>query len=99
MIAFFLMLCGHALADYPLQGDFVSKFKNINSGSEMWPYVLLSHGLIHGLMVYLITGNIGFALAETLIHSLIDHLKCTNKINFHLDQWLHIGCKAAWAFL
>lgn len=94
----FLLLACHALADYPLQGEFVSKFKSSQSGSDMWPWILISHGLIHGLFVYLITGNIWFGLAEAFIHCLTDHLKCNGKINFHIDQSLHVFCKVVWAF-
>lgn len=102
-LKFFLLICGHALGDFALQNDFVAKFKSRHAafytGETVWPYVLGAHSLIHGLIVFLITKNIYFGIAETLAHFLIDFVKCENKIGFHTDQWLHVCCKILWAVL
>ncbi len=96
---FILLVMLHCLADYPLQGDFVSKYKSSQSGVSFWPYILVSHGMIHGLMVYLVLGDIRLALAEAFMHCVIDHAKCNFKLSFEQDQWLHIVCKAVWVGL
>lgn len=98
---FLLMLGAHALADYPLQGDFLSKAKNHRTPipGVPWCQALAAHGVIQGLFVGLITGSIWLAALETTAHCLIDFLKCNGAINFNVDQALHIGCKVAWCIL
>lgn len=95
---FFLLLVGHCLADYPLQGDFLAQAKNryTETGEKLWLWALPSHGIIHGGFVMLITGSFVLGLMETVAHCLIDWLKCENKISFGTDQWLHIACKVLW---
>lgn len=107
---FFLMLCGHSVADFALQSEFIATNKNrhfIPKGYDavihgprqtIWPYVLFSHSLIHGTMIYLITGSTLLALAESIVHSWIDFGKCEKWYGIHTDQWLHIASKAAWAW-
>jgi hypothetical protein len=99
----FLLLCGHALADFVLQTDIMAKLKNrhnkpdnIPNGQKYipcWGYWLTAHSLIHGGIVYLITGNIMFGLIETASHWLIDFLKCENVTNPNQDQFFHIFLK------
>lgn len=97
----FLLLIGHAFADYAFQNDFMAQAKNhrMALGKMYWPYVLPAHGLIHGGFVYVVTGSLVLAVAETVVHSIIDWCKCDGKIGFHTDQWLHIGCKVLWVIL
>lgn len=86
-----LLFC-HALADYPLQGEFLSKAKNKNApipGID-WPIALAMHCLIHAGFVYLITGSLALSALMFLTHWIIDHAKCNNLIDFKLDQTLHI---------
>lgn len=100
---FFKLLVGHALADYPLQGDFIGKFKSWQVASPIpetiWPWLLSAHALIHGGFVYAITGHLWMGIAETLIHWMIDFAKCSGWTNFHADQTLHVICKVAWTLL
>ena len=95
-----LLIAGHALADYPLQGDFLSKAKNHRQPivGVPWYQALLAHSAIHGGMVGLITGSIWLGLAEFIAHNLIDYGKCAGKITFNQDQALHIVCKLAWVY-
>lgn len=98
------LFMGHAIADFGLQNQFVADFKNPLKdasmfGATIWPYVLISHGTIHGAMVGIITGRMDLAMYETVAHSVIDYLKCTKRIGWHLDQWSHLGCKALWWLL
>lgn len=93
-----LLVVGHALADYPLQGDFLSKAKNRAAPipGVPWWQALGAHSVIHGGMVGLITGIWWLGVAEAVAHTLIDDAKCTGKISFSWDQALHLVCKFVW---
>lgn len=95
----FMLLGGHALADYPLQGDFLAKAKNRRAPlpGVPWYWAMGSHALIHGLFVAVLTGSVKLGMAEVVLHVIIDDLKCTGRIGFNTDQLLHIGCKLLWA--
>lgn len=103
MNALFLMFIGHAIADYPLQGDWLSKAKNqklsLVSGEVIWPSALASHALIHAGAVWLVTGSIFLAWCEFFAHGLIDYSKCAGRLNYNQDQALHVLCKVVWALL
>lgn len=98
---FALMLFAHALADYPLQGDFLAKGKNHTAPIPgiPWQHPLAAHSAIHAGFVGVITGSIWLACAEFVIHAATDHAKCAGRINYHTDQAIHVGCKAVWAVL
>ena len=83
MTFFLLMLVGHALADYPLQGDFLARAKNHTAPIPGVPWVhgLFWHAVIHGGAVGLATGSAVLGVAETLVHMLIDHAKCAGWFN------------------
>ena len=110
-LLFLKLLMGHALADFSLQSPDMAKGKNRNRKPDLsvvppgqkyqptWVYWLSSHALIHGLAVWVITGQASLAVAETVAHWLIDFGKCDNYYGIHLDQALHIACKLAWAYL
>lgn len=102
---FFALAIGHAFADFPLQGDFLSRGKNRNapppqladgkhSPSDLWIYLMSAHCLIHAGFVWLITGSALLALFEFISHWVIDALKCEGRTSFATDQWLHLGTKA-----
>ena len=96
---FAVMIGGHALADYPLQGDFLSRAKNRQSPipGVPWYQALGAHAVIHGLAVGLVTRSLRLGIAETIIHAVIDDTKCAGKLTFNQDQFLHVICKAVWA--
>jgi hypothetical protein len=96
---FFLLLAGHALCDYPLQGDFLSRGKNHRAPipGVPWYQCLGAHAFIHGGAVALITGNLYLGLLEVLVHALIDYFKCDGAFDFNIDQALHVFCKIAYA--
>ena len=98
---FVLLIVGHALADYPLQGEFLSKAKNRFAplAGVPWYQALAAHGVIHGGAVGWITGSIVLGVLETLSHMLIDDLKCGHRISYNLDQALHVACKVLWLAL
>jgi hypothetical protein len=91
----FLLWVWHAIADFPLQGDYLSKAKDPTSNASLGQtqYHMLMHCLIHAGGVFLITGYIWFALVEIVLHFAIDTLKCRKKINYITDQVLHLNCK------
>ena len=103
MVDFLQVLFGlvvmHALADYPLQGDFLAKAKNRLTpipGIPWWQ-ALGAHAVIHGGGVALITGSVTLGLVEVVVHFLIDDFKCRGRIGFNGDQSLHIACKIIYA--
>ena len=105
----FKLLIGHALADYPLQGDATAKGKNrhnpphgIPPGQKLvavWWHYMTAHALIHAGAVWIVTGSMWFALAEFVLHWCIDFAKCENWTNPHADQALHVACKVAYVLL
>lgn len=97
----FLLIFGHFLADYPLQGEFLSKAKNRNTdvGKVFWKHALPAHAFIHAGFVAMFTGSLILAFAEFAVHGVTDFLKCENKISLNVDQAIHIGCKVVWAFI
>lgn len=72
------LLIGHAIADYPLQGDFLAKAKNHRDPIPgiNWCIAMAMHCLIHGGAVWLITGSFFFGMVELIIHFIIDVVKC-----------------------
>lgn len=96
-----MLFAGHALCDYPLQGDFLAKGKNINTPipGMAWKQLMLAHCFIHCGMVLLITGSVWMALAELAIHVNTDVAKCNGSISFNTDQAIHYGCKVLWALI
>jgi hypothetical protein len=103
----FAFTIGHAFADFPLQGDFLSRGKNRNAPpppladgkvcpANLWIYLMSAHCLIHAGFVWIIGGYAVFAVAEFILHWLIDAAKCEGHTSFATDQWLHILTKAAY---
>lgn len=102
MEALLWMLIAHAVADYPLQGDWLSKAKNptldLVPGQTIWPLALLSHAAIHAGAVKLATGSWVLAGCEFAAHTAIDYWKCRGGLSYNGDQVLHIVCKVFWFF-
>jgi len=98
---FFKLLIGHALCDYPLQGDFLSKGKNHKNPipGVPWYWCLSAHALIHAGMVWFLTGFWFLGLVEFLYHGVIDYMKYNGNFGFSVDQSLHIACKVIWCLI
>lgn len=96
-----LLVFAHALADYPLQGQFLAEAKNHKAPLDgvPWYQALVAHAAIHGGFVGLITGSLWLGVAEFAAHAIIDHAKCSKKISYNLDQALHVACKCFWVVL
>lgn len=101
MTLFFYLIFGHALADYPLQGDFLASAKNHTApvSGVAWEHALFFHALIHAGIVAMFTGSVAVAVAELIAHMVIDYQKCAGRLTFQQDQYLHIFCKFVWAYL
>lgn len=90
----------HALADYPLQGDFLAKAKaKAFEPLVPWYQAMAAHCVIHAGGVLLITGSVVLAIAEFVLHFLIDRAKVAGKLTFNQDQALHLACKVVYIFL
>ena len=96
-----LMIALHMLADYPLQGDFLSKAKNRRAPipGVPWWQALGAHSIIHGLFVGLVTRRLSLGVAEALIHAWADDAKCRGRLTYNQDQTIHLACKVLWAVL
>jgi len=102
MLSRFIMLAGaHALADYPLQGDFLAKAKNraLPIPGVPWWQALGAHAIIHGAAVAAITKSPALGIAETVIHAITDDLKCNGRLSYNQDQAIHLACKVLWLVL
>jgi hypothetical protein len=93
-----LLLVSHAVCDYPLQGDFLARFKNpavgpLPTGETIWFHALTAHALIHAGGVFVVTQSLWAFAFELVAHWLIDLAKCRGWLNFHGDQAMHVLCK------
>ena len=105
LLGFFALSIGHAIADFPLQGEFLAITKNRRlllrlkdpaRPPEMWIASMAAHCLIHAGMVWWITGSALFAAIELVIHWTLDVLKCEGRTTFNADQLMHLACKACY---
>jgi hypothetical protein len=92
------LLTAHAVADYPLQGDFLARAKNRTAPIPGFPWwqALGAHVTIQGGFVALITGIWWLGLAEAAIHWFTDDAKCRGRLTLNQDQAIHIACKLVW---
>jgi hypothetical protein len=105
----FWLIVAHALADFPLQGDYLAQAKNRHTeltkklaaagSGTVWPWHLFYHAAIHGGAVAYVTGSIALGCAEMVAHTAIDLAKNEGKISYTTDQVLHIAFKLLWAGL
>lgn len=88
---FALLILGHYVADYPMQGQFIALGKNRTCPipGTPWYQILFAHAYMHGGMVAgavvlaglsghpeLFTLALPIAVGEVILHWLIDDLKC-----------------------
>nr|WP_226895461.1 DUF3307 domain-containing protein [Luteolibacter marinus] len=95
---FFAFAIAHAMADFPLQGDYLAREKQRkHAGSSLqWFIALTAHSLIHAGGVWLVSGSVVLGAVELVLHWLIDLGKGEGKYGYAADQLLHLGCKAAY---
>lgn len=99
--AFVCLLIGHAAADYPLQGNFLSKGKNRHHPQPgvPWYWCMGAHAALHAGMVWALTGKWWLGALEFFFHAAIDDTKCAGDLSFDVDQMLHVVCKLTWIAL
>ena len=104
---FFQFLVGHALGDYVFQRDIMATakcrrskiFETASPEFPRWYYWLGAHALVHGGLVYIISGSWVLGMVETVLHFSIDYIKCERWISLNVDQLLHILCKLAYVYI
>lgn len=98
---FFAFAISHALADFPLQGDYLARTKQRKQASTIaeWIISLTAHSLIHAGGVWILSGSVILALAEFILHWLIDLGKGEGLYGYVTDQVLHISCKAIYVII
>lgn len=96
-----LLIFAHALADYPLQGEFLARAKNRCNPIPGFPWwqALGAHAVIHAGFVGMLTNSVGLAIAELCVHFFTDDLKCRGRIGLNTDQAIHVGCKIVWCYV
>jgi hypothetical protein len=101
----FLLAAGHALMDFPLQGEFLAHCKSRRHLMQLgdpalppssWIVCMVFHCLLHGAAVWVVTGCVLLACIEFVLHALIDILKAEGFTSFNQDQCLHLACKVAY---
>ena len=103
------LLAAHAVTDCLLQDRKISAVADNKRRFKLghvtgpghnsdWMYWLWSHGCLNGIGVYLATGNAWCALAESILHSVIDFGKCERFYGLHTDQFLHFLCKLSYVW-
>lgn len=98
---FLILLFAHLLADYPLQGDFLSKMKGKNiiilfTHAGIWAGCIAIAGYLIGFEADYIDVALLF-----IVHAIADYLKAANKLWYKKldalkggllsDQLIHIG--------
>lgn len=98
---FFAFTIAHALADFPLQGDYLAgmKVRNQVNNPHEWVIALTAHSLVQAGGVWLVSGSVFLAAAELCLHWLIDLGKGEGKFGYVTDQLLHLACKAAYVIV
>jgi len=102
------LLIGHALCDFPLQGEFLAKGKNRrfleklkdpSRPPQIWVVCMASHCLIHAGSVWIMTSSVFLAITELVLHWCIDVVKCRGMTTLNQDQFLHALCKVAYVLV
>lgn len=95
---FFAFVIAHAVADYPLQGDYLARMKcrDQSATPHEWLIPLTAHSLIQAGGVWIVSGSALLGAVELCLHWLIDLGKGEGKFGYVTDQVSHIACKVAY---
>ena len=95
-----LLILGHFVADFPLQGDRMAVEKCPGKDVVLdWRWWLSAHAGTHGFVVALLTGVPILGLAEMFFHAAIDYGKCRFRYTLAADQLMHGACKVLWVMV
>lgn len=95
---FFAFVVAHALADFPLQGDYLARVKVRKQApsAQDWFIALTAHSIIQGGGVWLVTGSAVMGAVEVVLHWLIDFSKGEGRYGPMADQLLHLATKVGY---
>ena len=98
---FFAFAIAHALADFPLQGDYLARVKQRRNASTTfeWLAALSAHSMIHAGAMWIVSGSIIVGLIELVLHWVIDLGKGEGLYGYATDQALHLSCKVVYAVM
>jgi hypothetical protein len=98
---FFAFTIAHALADFPLQGDYLARMKRRDQSDNPseWIIPLTAHSLVQAGGVWIVSGSPLIAATELCLHWLIDLAKGEGKFGYLTDQLLHLICKVAYVIV
>ena len=98
------LLAAHVFADFVFQGAVMATWKNRHkkhpTPCPCWAVWLTAHAVVNAACVFYVTQSLGLAIAEFILHWLIDLAKCEGQLGPHRDQLLHVICKVTyWGLL
>jgi len=98
---FFAFAIAHALADFPLQGDYLARMKCRDQAGSFpeWIISLTAHSLVQAGGVWIVSGSAVLGVTELCLHWLIDLGKGEGKFGYVTDQCLHVACKLAYVIV
>ena len=91
----------HALADYPLQGDYIAKQKSRANADSTSVLDYRAHRPQRDPCGRCLAGFrvLAYAVAELILHAVIDVGKGEGKFGLVTDQLLHLACKVLFVIL
>mgnify|MGYP001611602903 CR=1 FL=1 len=92
----FWLLVAHACTDVWWQDARMIANKQAGRGLDGFAW-MLAHALINGAGVAIVTGSLWCGIGETVVHFVVDTLKCGHKIGLATDQASHLVSKLVWA--
>ena len=100
---FIKLMLAMAVTDLAIQTEVMAFAKGDTKPTVVqdppWYYFMGAHSMVNGCGVWLVTGNVYFGVAESVLHFVIDHLKCSHIISSRVDLTLHIGCRVIYAVI
>ncbi len=98
---FFAFAIAHALADFPLQGEYLARMKVRDQADNLpeWIIALTAHSLVQAGGVWIVSGSPILGATELGLHWLIDLGKGEGKFGYATDQMLHLACKLTYVIV